>query len=62
MCACRTKLSRIPRRVDYVHMPIVPKPDSAFLAPLRDLNVGGARVFLGNLEAPISVLVLLRDT
>jgi len=42
-----TAVARIPRRVDYVHMPIVPKPDSSFLAPLRDLNVGGARVFLG---------------
>ena len=42
-----TAVARIPRRVDYVHMPIVPKPDNAFLAPLRDLNVGGARVFLG---------------
>ena len=40
-------VKRIQRRVDYVHMPVVPNPDNAFLAPLRDLNVGGTRVFLG---------------
>lgn len=35
------------RRVDYVHMPVVRKPDEAFFAPLSDLDVGDARVFLG---------------
>jgi hypothetical protein len=40
-------VARIRRQVDYVHMPIVPKPDSAFLASLRDLDIGGTRVFLG---------------
>ena len=28
-------------------MPVVPNPDDAFLAPLRNLNIGDARVFLG---------------
>ena len=40
-------VARIPRRVDYVHMPVVTQPDSAFLAPLRDLDIGSTRVFLG---------------
>ena len=40
-------VKRIKRRVDYLHMPVVPSPDDAFLAPLRDLHVGGTRVFLG---------------
>jgi hypothetical protein len=40
-------VKRINRHVDYVHMPVVPSPDDAFLAPLRDLNIGNTRVFLG---------------
>jgi hypothetical protein len=28
-------------------MPIVAQPDSTFLASLRDLDIGGTRVFLG---------------
>ena len=40
-------VSRIKRRVDYVHMPVVENPDTAFLAPLRDLDIGDTRVFLG---------------
>jgi len=38
---------RIPRRVDYVHMPVVEDPDDAFLAPLRDLDIGDTFVYLG---------------
>jgi hypothetical protein len=40
-------VARIKRRVDYVHMPVVAQPDDAFLAPLRDLDIGSTRVFLG---------------
>jgi hypothetical protein len=40
-------VKRIKRHVDYVHMPVVPNPDDAFLAPLRNLNIGDTRVFLG---------------
>jgi hypothetical protein len=40
-------VKRIKRRVDYVHMPVVPNPDDAFLAPLRNLKIGDTRVFLG---------------
>jgi hypothetical protein len=35
------------RRVDYVHMPVTRHPDDAFFAPLKDLNVGDTRVYLG---------------
>jgi hypothetical protein len=38
---------RSPRRVDYVHMPVVRDPDEAFFAPLRKLAVGDTRVYLG---------------
>ena len=48
MCALLNEfVKRIPRRVDYVTLPLVPNPDDAFLAPLRELHVGGTRVFLG---------------
>jgi hypothetical protein len=40
-------VARIKRRVDYVHMPVVENPDETFLAPLRNLDIGGTRVFLG---------------
>ena len=40
-------VARIKRRVDYVHMPVVAQPDDAFLASLRDLDIGNTRVFLG---------------
>jgi hypothetical protein len=40
-------VKRIKRHVDYVHMPVVPDPDDAFLAPLRNLDIGDTRVFLG---------------
>jgi hypothetical protein len=38
---------RTRRRLDWVHMPVVRKPDEAFFAPLDDLDVGDTRVFLG---------------
>jgi hypothetical protein len=38
---------RVGRHVDYVHMPVVPRPDEAFLAPLENLDIGDTRVFLG---------------
>ena len=38
---------RVGRHVDYVHMPVVPRPDDAFYAPLRNLEIGDTRVFLG---------------
>jgi hypothetical protein len=38
---------RIGRRLDYVHMPVVRRPDEAFFAPLANLDVGETKVFLG---------------
>jgi hypothetical protein len=35
------------RRVDYVHIPVLPDADDAFFAPLEGLDVGDTRVFLG---------------
>jgi hypothetical protein len=35
------------RRVDYVHIPVLPDADEAFFEPLKDLNIGDTRVFLG---------------
>lgn len=38
---------RTGRRLDYVHMPVVRHPQDAFFAPLGDLDVGDAKVYLG---------------
>lgn len=39
-----------PRRVDFLHLPVVPTAGREFFAPLTKLDIGAARVFLG-LEA-----------
>ena len=36
-----------PRAVDFVHLPVTLDVDRDFFAPLKDLDVGDARVFLG---------------
>lgn len=38
---------RVSRRIDYMHMPVIPEPDEAFFTPLDDLDVGDTRIFLG---------------
>lgn len=38
---------RAGRRVDYVHMPVMPHAGDDFFAPMRDLAIGGTRPFLG---------------
>lgn len=38
---------RTGRRVDYIHMPVVPDPDEAFFAPLAALDVGDTAINLG---------------
>jgi hypothetical protein len=38
---------RTGRRLDYVHMPVVRRPDESFFAPLDHLDIGGTKVFLG---------------
>lgn len=35
------------RRVDWVHLPVLDTTDDAFFAPLADLNMAGAKVYLG---------------
>ena len=35
------------RRVDWIHIPVLPDAGDAFLAPLQNLKPGGARVYLG---------------
>ena len=35
------------RRVDFVHIPTLNTIDDAYYRPLRDLDIGGARVYLG---------------
>ena len=35
------------RRVDWIHIPVLPDVKEDFFAPLRDLKAGGARVYLG---------------
>ena len=35
------------RRVDWIHIPVLPDVDEAFFAPLANLKPRGARVYLG---------------
>ncbi len=38
---------RAGRRVDYVHMPVMPNADDAFFAPMQALAIGSTRPYLG---------------
>jgi hypothetical protein len=38
---------RAGRRVDYVHMPVMPDADDDFFPPLQELSIGDTRPFLG---------------
>ena len=40
-------VERTPHRVDYIHLPAMADSNREFFAPLADLRVGDARVFLG---------------
>jgi len=40
-------VANTPRRVDFVHLPMTKEADRQFCAPLTDLDIGEARVFLG---------------
>ena len=40
-------VANTPRQVDFVHLPMTKEADRRFCAPLADLDVGEARVFLG---------------
>jgi len=38
---------RAGRRVDYIHLPVMPKADDAFFAPMDGLAIGNTRLYLG---------------
>jgi hypothetical protein len=40
-------VARAGRRVDYVHLPVMPDADEPFFAPLEHLRVGDTRAYLG---------------
>jgi len=40
-------VARAGRRVDYVHMPVMPDAGDAFFVPLADLAIGDTRPYLG---------------
>ncbi len=40
-------VANTPRRVDFVHLPVMPNADDAFSKPLADLKIGQTKVFLG---------------
>lgn len=40
-------VARAERTVDYVHIPVLPDADEAFVAPLADLRLGDTRPYLG---------------
>ena len=40
-------VANTPRRVDFLHLPVVPGAEKGYFAPLTDLNAESARVFLG---------------
>lgn len=40
-------VERSGRRVDFVHIPILPTTEERYFAPLRDLKVGDADIYLG---------------
>jgi hypothetical protein len=40
-------VARAGRRVDYVHMPVMPDADDAFFVPLQDLDIGDTKAYMG---------------
>jgi len=40
-------VARTPRRVDFVHLPLLDRSDAEYAAPLADLKVGDAEIYLG---------------
>jgi hypothetical protein len=40
-------LATAPRRVDWMHIPVLDRSDDAFFAPLANLRPGGTRIYLG---------------
>jgi hypothetical protein len=41
-------ISRSPRRVDWIHMPVpIGRRDDTYFAPLKDLRIDQTRIYLG---------------
>jgi hypothetical protein len=40
-------VARAGRRVDYVHLPVMPDADDTYFGPMRELDIGNTRPFLG---------------
>jgi hypothetical protein len=40
-------IATAPRRVDWVHIPVLDRSDDAFFAPLANLRPGDTRIYLG---------------
>jgi|KBSMisStaDraftv2_1062788.scaffolds.fasta_scaffold01482_12 hypothetical protein len=57
--AANAIVKNTPRRIDFLHLPVVPTAGREFFAPLTKLNIGTARVFLG-VEAKDGQDALLR--
>jgi len=57
--AANAIVKNTPRRIDFLHLPVVPTAGREFFAPLRQLDIRGARVFLG-VEAKDGRAALLR--
>jgi hypothetical protein len=45
-------VARSGRHVDFVHIPVLDRTDDPYYAPLKDLKVGDARVYLGLVHGP----------
>ncbi|MBT4673333.1 MAG: hypothetical protein HOB64_14530 [Rhodospirillaceae bacterium] len=48
---CNAGVAASGRRVDFLHMPTVAGTTEAYVAPLADLETGGARVYMGLIHA-----------
>ena len=48
---CNAGVAASGRRVDFLHMPTVAGTTEAYVAPLADLETGGARVYIGLIHA-----------
>lgn len=57
--AANAIVKHTPRRIDFLHLPVVPTAGREFFAPLTRLDIGDARVFLG-VEAKDGREALLR--
>jgi hypothetical protein len=40
-------VARVPRQVDYIHLPVLPDCDESFVAPMAGLRLGDTRLYVG---------------